>query len=822
MNLGRIIGFASLFLLIGLIFGQGPANVSAAGVTMKTFHDVPSDHWSYEYVQDMINKGIIDGYADGTFHPSDSLTREQFAKLLTLTLDSNLNSVGVSTFSDINSDDWSFHYVETVKDYLEGYSLPVGKPFFDPKAVVTREDVAVALVKGMKLDVSTINAEKVIKGTVWDYDSISSGLAPYVAVAMENHLIEGYPDGTFKPRSGLDRAAAATLLSRVLKSPNMPPIKEIILTAEGPSSSETGKVQVTGTVAKDAKLYLSDEELMQSNGVFSHSINLQEEGSYDLEFRAIQPNGRYKAVIRHVDFTRPDPKLVVNLPGNTEKRNVVVSGKVTDINDSKPYVTVNDVEIPVKATGEWSKEVSLDEGNNSIKIIATNQFQKSTIIEKNVQFTVKPPELTLDAIPETTNVKSLNITGKVSDLNDTKPRVTLNGNLVSENGSISKSVVLSEGENRFEFEAVNSWGKKTAISKKVNYVILPPEIKFDSFEETSFLNNVTIKVTALDMNDTEPELYLDDRYMSTKSFSSSVTLKEGENVFTIKATNDLGKQNVIVKKINYVILPPNLNIETIPETSTVKTITVKASATDFTDRNPELYLGGVYMGEGSFTQSITLTEGVNTLTFKATNASGKSTQIEKKVTYTTPPPKLTVNLVPETTTSSTLNISASATDANDSYPKIYLNGQYVNYNSYSSTVTLREGENVFEFKATNSAGKTSEVIVKKVTYVIPGPTLTVGLVPETTSTVQIVLTASATDPNDSRPKMYLNGEYIQNTSFSKTVNLVVGENIFEFKAINSQGRASDIIVKRIIYQPVVSPAQTIEVPPPPVSSTTVQ
>lgn len=779
------------------LFGVTLAHTDAAGE--KTFKDVTTKHWAYQSVQTMIQNGIISGYTDGTFRPKGKLTREQFATMLTLALDLDLVSVKESTFSDVKSNSWSSPYIETVKDYLEGYIIgPVS--FYKPKDIVTREEVAVALVKAMKLETNSANAEEVIRKKVTDYNSISPGLAPYVAVAIENRLIEGYDDRTFKPTAGLDRASAASLLSRFLESPIVPSLEEIVLTVEMPDSAETGKVQASGTVSSEAKLYVNEEAISQTSGSFDKIINLTKgEGSYNLEFKAVLPNGRYKTVIKPLKYTIPGPDSFVTVQDYTEKQTIIVSGEVTDLNDAKPVITVNDIKVSLLPSGEWSMKIQLHEGNNVISVIATNKHQKSSIVKKNVQFTVKPPALTVESVSEVVNNSTLKVKGTVSDLNDSNPKVYLNDVLISENGSFEKSIVLKEGDNLLEFEATNSLGKRTVITKKVKYVILPPEILFENLEETTLLDKVTLKVTAVDMNDTAPELYLNDRYMNTKSFTTTVTLKEGENTFTVRAKNKLGKEKIVVKKITYLVLPPNLLVDPIPETTTLKTVSVKVTATDFNDKSPYIYINNVYKGMGTYTGSISLVEGENTLSFKATSSTGKSSVVVKKITYVVAPPVVTVDTLPETTTTKTITITASATDSNDSYPKLYLNGQYITERTFTRTVNLTEGENVFQIYATNNLGKTSETLVKKVTYVVPGPTLTVGPIPETTSTSQLTLTASATDLTDTKPKLYLNGEYISERTLSKTVTLTEGENIFEFKATNAAGKTSEIVVRRITY-----------------------
>ena len=46
------------------------------------FPDVPENHWAYEYINGLVQAGVIDGYPDGTFGGERSLTRYEYASML--------------------------------------------------------------------------------------------------------------------------------------------------------------------------------------------------------------------------------------------------------------------------------------------------------------------------------------------------------------------------------------------------------------------------------------------------------------------------------------------------------------------------------------------------------------------------------------------------------------------------------------------------------------------------------------------------------------------------------------------------------------------
>ncbi|BES65409.1 hypothetical protein SANA_18480 [Gottschalkiaceae bacterium SANA] len=104
-----------------------------------------------------------------SFSTTEKITREEFAKLLSLTFHLQPPQVVEPTFSDVTPEDWSFQYVESSKDYLTGYFPPNGEAFYLPTEWMRREDVAVALVR--VLGIETENAE-VSSSTINDVDTV--------------------------------------------------------------------------------------------------------------------------------------------------------------------------------------------------------------------------------------------------------------------------------------------------------------------------------------------------------------------------------------------------------------------------------------------------------------------------------------------------------------------------------------------------------------------------------------------------------------------------------------------------------------------------
>ena len=186
-----------------------------------TFPDVDESDWSYQYIKELTEIRVINGYDDGTFRPNGEVTRSEFAKIMTLALQIPPGDYGSQTFVDINEDDWEFVYIEAVKPYITGYYDGVFYHFRGSEPAV-REDIAVALVKALSLEDETETANIAELAEIFsDYNTISPNLRKFVLIAYKNNLIHGYPDGTFGAQRAITRAETAALLSRIYRSDAM-------------------------------------------------------------------------------------------------------------------------------------------------------------------------------------------------------------------------------------------------------------------------------------------------------------------------------------------------------------------------------------------------------------------------------------------------------------------------------------------------------------------------------------------------------------------------------------------------------------------------
>ena len=90
----------SLLLAVALVLGLCPG-VFAAG---SSYADVLDTHWAHPYIEDVTEKGIMNGVDDKNFAPEDAMTRAMFVTVLARLSGDTLTEQ--TSFSDVPAGQW--------------------------------------------------------------------------------------------------------------------------------------------------------------------------------------------------------------------------------------------------------------------------------------------------------------------------------------------------------------------------------------------------------------------------------------------------------------------------------------------------------------------------------------------------------------------------------------------------------------------------------------------------------------------------------------------------------------------------------------------
>lgn len=143
------------------------------GKGSKGFKDI-TGRWSEDYITGLVEKGLVSGYPDGTFKPTNNITRAEFATIISKYLEVNnkVEKKATSNLTDISG--WANESIKKVVEsgYMSGYEDNT----FRQNNNITRGEVAtvIALIDG------ATKIEK-INGTV-------------VETQIEDILSDAFPD----------------------------------------------------------------------------------------------------------------------------------------------------------------------------------------------------------------------------------------------------------------------------------------------------------------------------------------------------------------------------------------------------------------------------------------------------------------------------------------------------------------------------------------------------------------------------------------------------------------------------------------------------
>ncbi len=148
--------FLTLFILTMLI-----SSVSfAIEFSDMDFSSYPATYKSaIEYLN---GKGAINGYPDGTFAPTNSVTRAEIVKILSAAFDLNSNSSdNLASFSDVDSSKWYAPYIASAMQagIIKGYEDNT----FRPNNPVTYGELVTMILR-----IQNISVREATQGERWD------------------------------------------------------------------------------------------------------------------------------------------------------------------------------------------------------------------------------------------------------------------------------------------------------------------------------------------------------------------------------------------------------------------------------------------------------------------------------------------------------------------------------------------------------------------------------------------------------------------------------------------------------------------------------
>ncbi len=190
-----------------------------AAAYAAAFSDVGEEYgWARDAIEAFSEEGIIEGKGDGIFAPDEAVTRAEFAKMFALTFELPLDEEA-SPYQDVADDYWAAPYILAADEYTVAMNVldeAMDESSYAPERDATREEIAAALVNILPAS-DEAQDTGALDGAFSDSADINQELAGQLARAYELGLIQGYDDGTLRPRDSVTRAETVVLLDRALE-----------------------------------------------------------------------------------------------------------------------------------------------------------------------------------------------------------------------------------------------------------------------------------------------------------------------------------------------------------------------------------------------------------------------------------------------------------------------------------------------------------------------------------------------------------------------------------------------------------------------------
>ncbi|MBX6396636.1 MAG: S-layer homology domain-containing protein, partial [Alicyclobacillaceae bacterium] len=163
-------------------------------------------------------QGWVNGYPDGTFRGQETVTRGQFLKFITAGLQIEQQpgdeQLARDTFPDADqmSDVGVWRLGAAIRLGIivpEDYKPPSGSGYFGPREPISRREATVQIERALG---HSYLANSTGDHQVPFWDMQGAWFRGYVYQAMQDGIIKGYPDGSFRDANPVTRAEAIVIV----------------------------------------------------------------------------------------------------------------------------------------------------------------------------------------------------------------------------------------------------------------------------------------------------------------------------------------------------------------------------------------------------------------------------------------------------------------------------------------------------------------------------------------------------------------------------------------------------------------------------------
>ena len=194
--------------------GSNNGNNNGSSNQGSRFDDVKNGDWFYDDVNDIVERGYMNGVSDKLFAPNGALTRAMLVTIL-YRVDGQQPASTKSGFTDVVKGSYYEAAVNWAaeKNIVNGYSATQ----FAPDDLITRQQLAAILWRYAKYKGVDVSANGTTIPNFADRDQIASYAGEAMSWAYSRGIVNGVGGNRLDPNGGATRAQAAAMILRYLK-----------------------------------------------------------------------------------------------------------------------------------------------------------------------------------------------------------------------------------------------------------------------------------------------------------------------------------------------------------------------------------------------------------------------------------------------------------------------------------------------------------------------------------------------------------------------------------------------------------------------------
>jgi Peptidase family M23/S-layer homology domain len=173
--------------------------------TSEVFTDIKPGDPNYDAIKYLKDEGVVDGYSDGTFRPSQVVNRVEALKMMLAAFKIDTVSSTKIDFKDTDAKAWYAPLIAAAMD--RGIVAGYADGTFKPSSTVNRAEYLKILFKAVGITPDTVISQpyKDVPVSIW--------YAPYAYMADKMNLLQ--PSEDFNPSDAITRAGVAETIYRM-------------------------------------------------------------------------------------------------------------------------------------------------------------------------------------------------------------------------------------------------------------------------------------------------------------------------------------------------------------------------------------------------------------------------------------------------------------------------------------------------------------------------------------------------------------------------------------------------------------------------------